>query len=490
MKRTYYILLLAFIATACNPDSESVQNRIQLDECELTIRVLGSEVDLDSIDIWIDTAPIFINTFENETYRLIRKDSAFVGRIPTELKEEVVGLTIETNRSESGRLLQLRQGENNVYDIIINSGLRPDWGDKPDFEGLTFADWQKIISGSHPFFGSHDLNTPTEKYADWQEVRAYENDTLWPRNLALANLPSDLPNWVINSLRCRFASVVSLPYKKNAPQILNVDEPPMESYTFLDSISYSPDDFLKKIPYTGLKGFLYALLRFPEGGFEPIGETPVDQWQEKANMKLSRAIHHPTRLLLDLLSAMSFVEQIDIKHQVLSERQIKNIKSGYTDGLKDIILNKNEKLIALQTAKIGNVKDLVGEKFSIKEYIDKEYHDKPVIVDMWGTWCMPCMAAIAKSETIRKDLDTKDVVFLYIVTETTPLKAWKDNIPMISGDHIRIDNEATEEIAKKYNSTGFPTYLFFNASHDLVASYIGFPGVKNYVDMIKTISDR
>ena len=170
MKHIYPFLLFAIIATACNSNTENRHNYIHLGKSQLTIRVLGSEIDLDSINIWIDTAPIFINTFENETYRLKRSDSTFVGLIPTELKEEVVGLTIETSDNESGRLLQLRQGEDNVYEVYINSELRPEWGEKPDFSGLTFSDWQKIISGSHPFFGSHDLRTPKEKYISWLDV--------------------------------------------------------------------------------------------------------------------------------------------------------------------------------------------------------------------------------------------------------------------------------------------------------------------------------
>lgn len=464
-------------------------NGINVGESELTIHVLDSEIDLDSIEAWVHTAPIFNNAFENESYPLSLKDGSFVGHIPTELKEEVIGISLMSGEHSSGRILQVRQGINNVYDITIPSDLIIDWGDKPDFEGLTHDDWMKTHNSGVALFGSHDLMVPKQKYKDWHEVRKFENDTLWPRNLAAANLPTDLPEWIENSLRCRFASLVSIPYVKAAERSgIHVDEPPMESYTFLDSISYSEDVFLKKLPFTGLKSFLYALLRFPEGGFEPIGDMPVNKWQSIANRKLSRAITKPTKILLDLLSSMSYVEQIDIKQIPLSGRQIENVEAGYDNGLKDIILNKNEKLQAILKADNEQYKDLVNEDFSLKEYLDREYPGKPVVVDMWGTWCIPCMDAIAKTEKIRENLDSGNVVFLYIATETSPVGEWKNKASQINGEHIRISELASGKIGKSYNLEAFPSYLFFTSSHDLLKTHTGFPGKDKYIELVAKLS--
>ena len=71
----FAITMIALLACANNTQSH---NCINVGESELTIRVLKSDINLDSIEVWVYTAPIFINTFENETYPLIQIGRAHV----------------------------------------------------------------------------------------------------------------------------------------------------------------------------------------------------------------------------------------------------------------------------------------------------------------------------------------------------------------------------------------------------------------------------
>lgn len=482
-----YIYLFWMLLTSCASSNVlEPKNGISPGESELEIRVINSEIPIDGIEVWASVAPIFCNLNESEEYKLSLQGSVFVGRIPTELLNEVVGITIESPEGYSGRLLQVRQENKNIYEVKISDDFSLDWGDDPDFEGLTAADWAKISESGQIFFSSHDTETPLEKYSDWKRVREYETDTLWSRNLAATGLSQDFPQWIENSFRCRFASVVTLPYVQKFTDYsgIQVSEPPMESHSFLNTISYDEDSFLKRLPYTGLKSFLYALLRFPEGGFAPIGEQSVLDWENIAKRKLSRAISNPSQLLLDLLSAMSYVEQIDINNIPLSEKQIENVTHGYRNGLKDIILKKNNELTT-SLSKIDNYKDLCDAQFSLKQYIDSVYPGQPVVVDMWGTWCRPCLDAIARTKEIRTEHKFDNIVFLYIATEATPIENWKKKASEIDGEHIRINNKETESLGKTYGLSGFPSYLFFDSDHNLLNKYSYFPGTEIYLQMLE-----
>ena len=482
-----YIYLFWMLLTSCASSNVlEPKNGISLGESELEIRVINSEIPIDGIEVWASVAPIFCNLNESEEYKLSLHDSVFIGRIPTELLNEVIGITIESPDGCSGRLLQVRQGNKNIYEVKISDDFSLDWGDDPDFEGLTAADWAKISESGQIFFSSHDIETPLEKYSDWKRVREYETDTLWSRNLAATGLSQDFPQWIKNSFRCRFASVVTLPYVQKFTDYsgIQVSEPPMESHYFLNTISYDEDSFLKRLPYTGLKSFLYALLRFPEGGFAPIGEQSVSDWESIAKRKLSRSISNPSQLLLDLLSAMSYVEQIDINNIPLSEKQIENVTHGYRNGLKDIILKKNNELTT-SISKIDNYKDLCDTQFSLKQYIDSVYPGQSVVVDMWGTWCRPCLDAIARTKKVRAEHKFDNIVFLYIATEATPIENWKKKASEIDGEHIRINNEETESLGKTYGLSGFPSYLFFDSDHNLLSKYSYFPGTEIYLQMLK-----
>lgn len=480
------ILALAFICFSLFVSANS-DNGIRVGQCDIKIRVVHSDYPLDSIQAWVQTSPIFSNFFDNQNFHLELQDSSFVGRIPTETINEIIGVTFQSGDKGTGRLLAVKQDTENIFDVNISRDFMFDWGSVPDYEGLTAEDWFNISSGVINFYSFHDNETPTEKYRDWRIVREYENDTLWQKNLEVAGLLPSYPSWIENSLRCRFASMVTMPYVKRAENEMGieVEEPPMESYSFLNTISYD-DSFLKRVPVTGLKSYLYALLRFPDGGFSPIRDGCVSEWQSHARAKLSKAIPQPTQLLLDLLSAMSYVEQIEILQSPLTETQIENVTNGYRDGLKDIILAKNKKLNA-QLSKTSEFIDLTDTTFSLKQYIDSVYPGKAVIVDMWGTWCLPCLDAIAQTEYIRANNDFQDVVFLYIATEATPYQDWIRKATDINGEHIRINNNDTEVIGKEYNLTGFPSYLFFTPNHELLKACTAFPGTETYIRLANSL---
>lgn len=65
------------------------------------------------------------------------------------------------------------------------------------------------------------------------------------------------------------------------------------------------------------------------------------QWQQAVDAKLAPAMKERPQLLLDLLSAMSYVLQID-SGTPLTDTQIKNIKEGYTDDIGRILLARNQ----------------------------------------------------------------------------------------------------------------------------------------------------
>lgn len=65
------------------------------------------------------------------------------------------------------------------------------------------------------------------------------------------------------------------------------------------------------------------------------------QWQQAVDAKLAPAMKERPQLLLDLLSAMSYVLQIDAGTP-LTDTQIKNIQAGYTDDTGRIVLARNQ----------------------------------------------------------------------------------------------------------------------------------------------------
>ena len=61
-----------------------------------------------------------------------------------------------------------------------------------------------------------------------------------------------------------------------------------------------------------------------------------------------------------------------------------------------------------------------------------------LVVDFWATWCGPCRMANKMMVPMKEELKGKDIVYLYITGETSPLKTWENMIPDIHGEHFRL----------------------------------------------------
>jgi Redoxin. len=107
-----------------------------------------------------------------------------------------------------------------------------------------------------------------------------------------------------------------------------------------------------------------------------------------------------------------------------------------------LIMNNHENIKTLEEA----VKPLLGKK---------------IYIDVWGTWCNPCIREFTNNEALKKILADNDIQLLYIsVGDNDDLK-WKNAIKYyhLTGTHIRGNQELFIYLEKLYSKNMERSYI-------------------------------
>ncbi len=96
---------------------------------------------------------------------------------------------------------------------------------------------------------------------------------------------------------------------------------------------------------------------------------------------------------------------------------------------------------------------------SIFKQLTADYKGKVLLIDMWGTWCQPCIDSFTESTQLRAKTDS-NVVFIYLCN-TSPKKDWMMRVAKhnLQGINIWLTQKQTAQMEKIFKLTGYPSYL-------------------------------
>ena len=117
------------------------------------------------------------------------------------------------------------------------------------------------------------------------------------------------------------------------------------------------------------------------------------------------------------------------------------------------------------------LKDMTEGEALLKKILEP-YKGKFVLLDIWGTWCIPCKNALSHSTEEYARLKDYDIVFLYLANRS-PQESWENVIKEynVTGDNVAHYNlpEAQQSAIERYLDVhAFPTYKLFNRKGELL----------------------
>ena len=149
----------------------------------------------------------------------------------------------------------------------------------------------------------------------------------------------------------------------------------------------------------------------------------------------------------------------EIKNDYLRQ-QVMGLKNYYVELVK-----QNEEAVKKVIAPASNVEGLPDGKAIIDKIIEP-YKGKIVYLDVWGTWCEPCLVDMKASPKLKDAVKNYDMVYIYFAI-TSEEEGWKGRIAEFGLTkpnyvHYNIPRDQQMEVIEYLNVDAYPSYFLFD----------------------------
>jgi thiol-disulfide isomerase/thioredoxin len=147
--------------------------------------------------------------------------------------------------------------------------------------------------------------------------------------------------------------------------------------------------------------------------------------------------------LLDITTSKEFEEVLNEKYTI-----IKNLVQGKPSPIFEKYVNHD-----------GTTSSLA------------DFKGKYVYIDVWATWCGPCVAEIPALQTLEKQFHDANIVFVSIsIDEQKDFEKWKNFVTErnMGGIQLYADNAWNSDFIKKYNIDSIPRFILIGPDGKIV----------------------
>ena len=176
-------------------------------------------------------------------------------------------------------------------------------------------------------------------------------------------------------------------------------------------------------------------------------------------------------------------QQLSVAYDSIANDMVRGLLLANNEDLKLQLSSADKKMAEIK--KTANTNSLymsivdIDPKMPAQQILPTiidRYKGKPLLIDFWNTWCVPCKAAMSAILPLKQQFS--DVTYVYIADASSPVDKWGEMIKAISGVHVRLTEEQADAIAELYKFPGIPTYFVVNKEGKITYQKTSFPGVE------------
>jgi len=107
--------------------------------------------------------------------------------------------------------------------------------------------------------------------------------------------------------------------------------------------------------------------------------------------------------------------------------------------------------------------------------LQNAFPNKALILDVWATWCRPCIADMKRSKTTKKSLADLPLEIIYLaVEEGSDQQKWEQTVNnlQVAGQHIFIKKDLADSLLKYFNLFGYPSYILIDRNGNWDATFV------------------
>ena len=157
----------------------------------------------------------------------------------------------------------------------------------------------------------------------------------------------------------------------------------------------------------------------------------------------------------------------------------------YADMCEDI-RNRVKGVFATRSMNLINVENIAPEV--LLQAIIAPHKGKVILIDFWNTWCGPCRNALKTIEPYKtNELSSKDIVWIYIADESSPINTYSEMIRGIKGIHYQVNKAQWDYLTNKiFDIDGIPSYVLV----DKDGNYSLRNDFRHHTKMVNTLKEE